>query len=206
MRTNQGIITDSTKSRAFTLIEMIGVLAVIAILAALLIPKVFEAIHSARIGNASTSIQTVKTAVVDHYAKFGSLNSSNGVAIGAVTNYDGILLTETFLDKPFETKISTPGATDVNLVALGAAAIGDAVAAGATSGVYNLDGVGANDVAGSYVVQAVMPGVSVADAHELSVRVDGEGALSPAGADGLGRVRFDTAADPTIVYVYITHR
>src|SRR6266436_5262795 len=34
---------------AFTLIEMIGVLAVIAVLAALLIPKIFESINSARL-------------------------------------------------------------------------------------------------------------------------------------------------------------
>src|SRR5260370_30670083 len=56
----------------FTLIEMIGVLAVIAILAAVLIPKVFEAINNARVNNAAMTINAVKTACIDHYAKFGS--------------------------------------------------------------------------------------------------------------------------------------
>ena len=61
------------ETQAFTLIEMIGVLAVIAILAALLIPKIFEAINNSRINNAAMSCQTVKTSIADHYAKFGSI-------------------------------------------------------------------------------------------------------------------------------------
>src|ERR1051326_4666706 len=56
----------------FTLIEMIGVIAVVSILAALIIPKVFTAIDNARINNAALSISTAKTACVNHYGKFGS--------------------------------------------------------------------------------------------------------------------------------------
>ena len=54
------------KATGFTLIEMIGVLAVIAILAALLIPKVFEAINNSRINNAAVSYKLAdrpKTAI-----------------------------------------------------------------------------------------------------------------------------------------------
>ena len=58
---------------AFTLIEMIGVLTVIALLAVLLVPKIFEAIDGARISNTLLSIQTIKTAVLEHYGKFHSL-------------------------------------------------------------------------------------------------------------------------------------
>src|SRR6185369_13317508 len=67
----------------FTLIEMIGVLAVIAILAAVLIPKVFEAINNARVNNAAMTINSVKTACVDHYAKFGSfpVDGSSGTPV-----------------------------------------------------------------------------------------------------------------------------
>src|SRR3954447_17263661 len=80
----------------FTLIEMIGVLAVIAILAALLIPKIFEAINNARLSQAVLSCQTIKTAVLEHYGKFYSLNSSNGVPLTVVSmsGYDAILLAE----------------------------------------------------------------------------------------------------------------
>src|ERR1043165_3504607 len=105
-------LTLSQKSarKGFTLIEMIGVLAVIAILASLLIPKIFEAINNARISNSALSINTVKTALADHYAKFGSLASSNGTALTTIpgpgtTNFDKVLVAEGFLDKPFQVKI-----------------------------------------------------------------------------------------------------
>ena len=86
-------------SQAFTLIEMIGVLAVIAILASMLIPKIFEAINSARINNTVQSYNAIKTAVMDHYGKYGAINllGTTGAAPTAaqMTNYDkGILLPE----------------------------------------------------------------------------------------------------------------
>src|SRR6266566_3648460 len=91
--------------KGFTLIEMIGVLAVIAILASLLIPKIYEAINNARVNNAIVSYNTIKTAFADHYAKWGSITCTNGVQVTApavLTNYDTkVLLLESFLDKPF---------------------------------------------------------------------------------------------------------
>src|SRR5204862_1409649 len=86
------------KRRAFTLIEMIGVLAVIAILASLLIPKIFESINNAHMSQTVLSCQTIKTAVIEHYAKFLSLASKNGVPFTVPNegypNFDAILLTE----------------------------------------------------------------------------------------------------------------
>src|SRR5438034_4998102 len=73
------ISQQSRKSKqGFTLIEMIGVLAVIAILAAMLIPRVFEAINSARINNGAVSCETVKTAAADHYGKYGRFDQIFG--------------------------------------------------------------------------------------------------------------------------------
>src|SRR6266446_4817013 len=99
-------------SGAFTLIEMIGVLAVIAILAALLIPKVYEAINNARVNNAAVSCETVKTALADHYAKFNALNVDGSQTPPVVIPnanmpalIDPILLKEQFLDKLFQVKI-----------------------------------------------------------------------------------------------------
>src|SRR5436190_10060635 len=89
--------------KGFTLTEMIGVLAVIAILAAVLVPKVFEAINNSRVNNTAMSLNSVKTAVADHYAKYGSLLSTNGVTITMAdpfaTNYSKTLLLEGFMDK-----------------------------------------------------------------------------------------------------------
>src|SRR6266516_885777 len=107
--------------KAFTLIEMIGVLAVIAILASLLIPKIFEAINNARINNAVVSYNTVKAACMDHYGKYGAIDATtNGAAVapgvspnsGAASApglafYDEALLIEGFLDKPFAVKVGT---------------------------------------------------------------------------------------------------
>jgi prepilin-type N-terminal cleavage/methylation domain-containing protein len=221
MKTN--LSRKPTRS-AFTLIEMIGVLAVIAILAALLIPKVFAAINSAKISNTSTSINTVKTAAIDHYAKFGTLPVDGSIEPPAaltlpVTQYDRILLKEGFVDKLFQVKIGDgiidPANTRVQLVA----AID--TAADGTGAAYNLDGdlatggpVGAetgNDATGSYVLEAVITGVAVADARDLNRTMDGTDASlgEASGADIGGRVTYEAptaAGEPVTVYVYLTHR
>src|SRR6266487_2810379 len=97
-------------NQGFTLIEMIGVLAVIAILAAVLVPKVFEAINNSRINNTAMTCQSVKTAIIDHYAKFGTLPVSGAttpptVLTPAIFRYDTNLVVEGFMDKPFGVKI-----------------------------------------------------------------------------------------------------
>src|SRR3954470_12771005 len=133
------IIINKTRRAAFTLIEMIGVLAVIAILAALLIPKIFEAINNARVNNACITLGTVKTALADHYAKFGGLASSNGVALTVPSaSFDRALLAEAFIDKPFAVKISSAAS---NTVALATGIANGATPTG-TDAAYDLDGVG----------------------------------------------------------------
>src|ERR1041385_2311814 len=80
MKVHSAIPNGARKSaaNAFTLIEMIGVLAVIAILAAMLIPKVFSAIADAKINNTIGSAETMKTAIADHYGKYGKFDSLFG--------------------------------------------------------------------------------------------------------------------------------
>src|SRR5689334_2064716 len=94
---------------AFTLIEMIGVLAVVAILASLLVPKIFESISKARVNQTVMGCQTIKTAVLEHYGKFLSLASSNGITLGVpagvYTNFDGVLLGEGLIDALFAPKL-----------------------------------------------------------------------------------------------------
>src|SRR6185295_17319812 len=97
-------LSQKSARKAFTLIEMIGVLAVIAILASLLIPKIFEAINNARLSRVQISCQTVKTATLEHYGKFLSFASSNGIPFTLsepLTNFDGLLMAEGLLDKLF---------------------------------------------------------------------------------------------------------
>src|SRR5436190_1721490 len=108
---------DTARRNAFTLIEMIGVLAVIAILAAVLVPKVFQAINDSRINNTALSCQTIKTAIIDHYSKFGSLNAGFAIPPTVIStptnNFDKILLAEALVDKPFAVKIGDATALTV---------------------------------------------------------------------------------------------
>lgn len=57
----------------FTLIEMIGVLAIIAILVAAVAPRIFDSISDSKITSATSSIKTLQSAVAKYYADVGSL-------------------------------------------------------------------------------------------------------------------------------------
>jgi len=210
----------------FTLIEMIGVLAVIAILAAVLIPKVFEAINNARVNNAAMTINSVKTACIDHYAKYGTF-PVDGVANAQLTPpvvFDPYLVKEGLMDKPFVVKIgdglpenpspATP-TTSIVLVSTGAATqLPDGTVA--NEACFDLDGDGGttsakNDAAGTWVVMAIITGVQVADAQALNKAIDGSTPQlgEVAGNDFGGRVVYKKPAnpgDPVTVYVYLTHR
>ena len=194
----------SRKPQGFTLIEMIGVLAVIAILAALLIPKVFNAISSARINNASVSIETIKTATADHYGKYGSLTAlwgTNNLPLSISDYCSQVLIPEALIDKPFAVKIGTNAVIQV---------VAPQSSSG-SGGWYSLDGSGSNSVAGATaIVEAVISGVAAQDAKDLNDQVDG---VTPLGvpdlvsADTKGRVEYAAPSGGlTTVYVYISSR
>jgi prepilin-type N-terminal cleavage/methylation domain-containing protein len=197
-------------SQGFTLIEMIGVLAVIAILASMLIPKIFEAINSARINTAVQGYNSIKTAVMDHYGKYGAIATLRGTnTIGLpINDYDrSVLLPEALIDKPFATRVATTNLVEV-VAGLTAA---DAVTGANAS--YDLDGSGTtvNDAApAAAVVQVLINQVAISDAQEISQRIDGTNLSEAPGAttqDLRGRVKYATPVNGlTDVYVYIAHR
>ncbi len=197
--------TNTPKAKAFTLIEMIGVLAVIAILAALLVPKVFAAINDARINSACVSIETIKTATADHYGKYGKLNSLWGTNdLGTpISNYaTNVLMAEELIDKPFSVKIGggDPSTNSVIELVTGSSSVG-------SPGGYALDGGASSSTANAAaVVEAVMYGVAAQDAKDLNDRIDGQTMGAAVGqTDSRGRVQY-AGGNPTTVYVYITHR
>jgi prepilin-type N-terminal cleavage/methylation domain-containing protein len=186
--------SPSRTKRGFALIEIIGVLAIIAVLAALLLPKIFEAITNARISQTAINIQSTKTAVVEHHAKFGSLATSNGTALtftGELTNFDQVLLAEGFLDKLFQTKL-TPTA-HVRLIQV--SSYTSATSIERNNAAYDLDGDGDNDIVGaSYLVDAILIAPSEADAIALNDILDGPAlGANPGGNDTKGRVRYHRA-------------
>jgi prepilin-type N-terminal cleavage/methylation domain-containing protein len=203
---------EATRNRgreAFTMIEMIGVLAVIAILAAMLIPRVFQAVDTARVNSTAVACESVKAAAVDHYGKYGKfdllfgtnqLTLNSGVYAGYDTN---VLMAEGLLDKPFSVRIAggDPSTNCTVQLVQGATA-------NATQG-YRLDGTTIPTATAQYVLEVVLYNVAAADAKELNDRIDG-GALGAAdlvAADARGRVEYTApAGGATTVYVYLTHR
>ena len=100
----------TSASQGFTLIEMIGVLAVIAILAAILAPKVFEAIQTSKINNAVQTIQTLSQAVNDHFAKKGKFTSADGLTdpiLAEKANFENVLLAQGLIEKSPVLKIGS---------------------------------------------------------------------------------------------------
>jgi len=166
MKTNSAFKNNSRlQTNGFTLIEMIGVLAVIAILAALLIPKVTSAISDARVNSTVGSYQTMQAAAAGHYSKYNAYNlSTNSIALGAaqLSNFDtGALLPEGFIDQPFAVKSGTSAVIQV--------------VAGAGNGTagYKLDGTSVGTGANSYTVECVISNVAAQDAFDIAARIDG---------------------------------
>ena len=204
-------VTNNRKAGAFTLIEMIGVLAVIAILAALLIPRVFNAINDARVNSVIVGAQTVKTATIQTYANNGRFDATNNMPVTVPSTpwsgYDtNVLMAQGLLDKPFLTKAGTN--SYVQLISLSGITPSTAVT-GNSSGAYSLQGVsGQNDVTGTYVVECVVEGVAEADAQTISQRIDGATMSQTAFiGDSLGRVKYSSSGGgPVDVHIYLAHR
>ncbi len=206
----------NNRRRGFTLIEMVGVLAVIAILAALLIPKIFAAINESRLNNAVTSYNSVKSAAMMYFGKYGVFGSVGGtpyaVSAGtpAATNWDAtVLLPEGLVEKPFLTKVGTNNFVEV----IGCQNAGFTVT-GIDDGSFALAGGTTNTAgSGSCVVEAVFQGVASDDALQLAQRIDGPNAIFANGTGTnstthlSGRVKYDFAgANMGNVYVYIAHK
>ena len=219
--------------QGFTLIEMIGVLAVIAILAAILAPKVFEAIQTSKINNAVQSISTLKQAVNDHFAKKGKFTEANGTTEMTTANtttanaFETVLVTQALITKAPVLKIGSTAAAKVPHVKLlrgvattvAPAADYANTAAGSS---FDLDALTSattpvgknNDAGGSELVAVfVILEVNAADAKLLNDKIDGVGEPFPAGdvtlvaENTVGKVKY-TAPNAGIctVTVYLADR
>jgi prepilin-type N-terminal cleavage/methylation domain-containing protein len=198
MKTN----VNNRNSRGFTLIEMVGVLAVIAILAALLVPKIFAAINESRYANTVASVNSVKAATMTYFGKYGKFAMANGVAMptGGTNSWDSVLLTEGLLEKPFTPRMGDGTATVEVITDSGAEAS------------FDFDGSGnfTTSTNGTWSVICVISNVPLVDAYELSKRIDGD-TLSATNAsttsDYKGRVKYNvTSGNTGPVWIYLAHK
>ena len=197
-------IKNNKATRGFTLVEMIGVLAVIAILAGMLIPKIFEAIRNSRINATLEAYNTLKAAVLENYAKWGRFANTSGTQYTGTT-FDAILFEEGRIDARAADKIplSTAGGTANVYVSV-------TTDKGFGGAGYDLNGDGTTETANAaYTVELIIKSVAVQDAQDLSLRLDGKelSANDLTTTDTKGRVEYGTITDKkTDVYIYIAHQ
>ena len=229
MKTQPPIARSGIRSReGFTLVEMIGVLSVISILASLLVPRVFQAINDSRIAAAAASYNGVKSGVNEYFGRFGLLGGANGAPLNLANNaifedWDlTVLVAGGFLERPFMAKIgnglvgSAAGGSRLRLINISDNAVTTdpaTAAADLAAGAYDLDGSGGatdNDILGTIVVEAVIDGVEENDARDLNTAIDGPSlAAAAAGgsADAKGRVKYLIGNDGLAsVRIYVAHK
>jgi hypothetical protein len=204
--------------RAFSAIELIGVLAIVAILTALLLPRlsrtsnkpdVMQTLNEAHITEALFAVQSLEAAVTAHLGQFGSLASFNGSPAtfsGTYDKFSQVLLSEGLIERPFDVRLGTNSFLRlVNTSGLTAATPVDCL-----NGAYDLDGGGRNSVVGAaFVVEAIIPGVTEQEARALNDRLDGPRLAAPAGSDDLlGRVIYRKPGPDgrTDLHIHILHK
>src|SRR3954471_7345794 len=104
-------IVNYKQKAGFTLIEIIGVVAIIAILAAVLTPRVIKVIARGKVNSTAQSLAGLKTATTDYIVKNGSLPLRDGTGATnsavATGRFDADLIAGGFLEKLFSAGIGT---------------------------------------------------------------------------------------------------
>lgn len=211
--------------QGFTLIEMIGVLAVIAVLVALVLPKVFDVIGDSKVNSFAAAVRTYETAVVNYYADIGSLLPLN--ASGVPTAETGGNSTTT-IGLPARLMLDASDALNdgtgkwpkfhgpylAKIDTVSSPGIGAAITMPATSPVsygtststtnfgWDLNNDGKSDMATtSSVVYLSVTDVSDSDFEKIDAILDPGIGTSTAVRVLRGRVKYDASTDVLLVYL-----
>ena len=201
------------------MIEIIGVVAIIAVLAALLTPRILNAVARSKVNSTALSYSSLKTATTDYFAKNNSFPSrvGTGSTNGAVATgrFDADLVSGGFLEKLFTCSIGSQlndmsaltGRTHVrSQAALAAATLTISSTAGGDNFDLDGDGATADFTTANTIVSLVIPGVNINDAIELNKLIDNTTNSSISTADTAGRCVYSTpSSSTTTVYLYVAH-
>ncbi len=192
----------------FTLIEMIGVIAIIAILAAFITPKVFQAIQDSKVTRFAGEINGFKTAVTNWYKDIGTLRSLDAAGVSQnaadisfhtqlITNGGVVAGLWAQWDGPYIDSVNSDFGTLTIRTQNGSGA-GAPNATGGNS--FDLDDDGTNDMAGRRVVAIRVVGVNTGDALKLDGIIDK--GLTVGSRATSGRVKYN--GNGTTVTIYLT--
>ncbi len=187
----------SNSKSGFTLIEMIGVIAVIAILAAFVTPKIFKVIEDSKITRFAGEVPVYTNAVANWYKDIGTLQSLN--AAGAVVTNDssfqveligkqGTALLWANWDGPYIDSVASPAIGTVLTFRSYAGLAGTAAPVATAVNSFDLDDDNKNDMDGKRVVSIVLTGVT--SAQQLKVDSILDKGLTAARRATSGKVKY----------------
>ena len=196
--------TSVKQNSAFTLIEMIGVLAIIGILAAVVAPRVIESIRDAKVTSAVASVSAAKTAAIGYYQRYDNFPLDTDLtqvldyksdpsgsaqytpAVGAL-DFGDVLVRQSQL---LEQEKAPIGRADTQAVhAIGCSAVGDQLIGGATytgtTATFRFKSSGS----ATRIVYYFMPSLTLQEAAALAAKVNG-----PFTADAVSDLSFVEAS------------
>ena len=204
--------SDTKSKSGFTLIEMIGVIAVIGILAAFITPKVFKVIEDSKVTRFVGEVSTYATAVTNWYKDVGTIQSLN--ASGAATTPDTTFQVELISNQgttpttglwnnwngPYIDSVANISLGTALTIETNAGTAGTAAPAATNSTAFDLDDDNANDMDSKQVVALKLTGILDGEFSKVDGMLDK--GLTAANNATSGKVKYDATGD--ILYIYLT--